>query len=186
MTNKSFVNNLKKGGLVVVKTAEDGVKKGFTFRLTGTSDSGEKVDLTAKTDKTGKATFKDVPIGSGYVLSEINTPGHYVVPADQKVDIEWNKVISASVTNSLKKGSLTVTKTAEDGLKQGFTFRLTGTSDSGQKIDLTAVTGEDGRAVFQNVPIGSNYVLSEVNTPDYYIVPANQTAAIEWKSSGTK
>ena len=186
VTSKSFTNNLKKGSLTVTKTAEDGLKEGFTFRLTGTSDSGKKVDLTAKTNSSGKATFTNVPIGSGYVLSEINTPGHYVVPADQKVDIEWNKVISASVTNSLKKGSLTVTKTAEDGLKQGFTFRLTGTSDSGQKIDLTAVTGEDGRAVFQNVPIGSNYVLSEVNTPDYYIVPANQTAAIEWNEVTNK
>ena len=69
MTNKSFVNNLKKGSLTVTKTAEDGLKEGFTFRLTGTSDSGKKVDLTAKTNSSGKATFTNVPIGSGYVLS---------------------------------------------------------------------------------------------------------------------
>ena len=182
----SFSNTLKKGSLTVVKTAEDGFKEGFTFRLTGTADSGEKIDLTAVTGKDGKAVFQNVPIGSGYVLSEEKTPDRYVVPEDQTADIEWNKVTNKEVYNALKDGQLIVTKTAEDGFKEGFTFRLTGTADSGEKIDLTAVTGKDGKAVFQNVPVGSGYVLSEENTPDRYVVPEDQTVDIEWNKVTNK
>ena len=182
----SFSNTLKKGSLTVTKTAEDGFKEGFTFHLTGTADSGEKIDLTAVTGKDGKAVFQNVPIGSGYVLSEKNTPDRYVVPEDQTVDIEWNKVTNKEVYNALKDGQLIVTKTAEDGFKEGFTFRLTGTADSGEKINLTAVTGKDGKAIFQNVPVGSGYALSEENTPDRYVVPEDQTVDIEWNKVTNK
>ena len=62
---------------------------------------------------------------------------------------------TATVTfnNKLKRGSLEVTKTSEDGLVEGMTFHLSGTSLSGQPVDEYAVTDGNGVARFENVSI---------------------------------
>ena len=60
------------------------------------------------------------------------------------------------------------------------TFHLYGTSLSGQPVDEYAVTDGNGVAHFENVLIGSGYVLEEVDTPIRYVVPDSQTATIEW------
>ena len=85
------------------KTSEDGFVEDMRFRLTGTSDSGIKVDETVYTDANGVALFEDILIGKDYVLTEEKTPTRYVVPAKQTVDIAWNTVTGASVENILKK-----------------------------------------------------------------------------------
>ncbi len=66
---------------------------------------------------------------------------------------------TAAVTfhNTLKKGSLKVTKTSEDGLTEGMKFRLSGTSLSGLKVDEYAVTDSSGIAVFEDIPISGRY-----------------------------
>ena len=40
--------------------------------------------------------------------------------------------------------------------------------------------GADGKAYFKNILIGTGYTLEEVGTPDRYVVPEKQTAAVEW------
>ena len=91
---------------------------------------------------------------------------------------------NASVTfnNVLKRGSLQVTKDSEDGLVEGVQFKLSGTSLSGLPVEQYAVTNANGVATFEDVLISGHapYVLEEVNTAERYIVPENQTAAIEW------
>ena len=116
----TFNNVLKRGGLKVTKTAEDGLTEGMKFRLYGTSLAGIAVDEYAVTDKNGVAEFKDVLIGSGYTLEEIDTPTRYVVPDKQTAAVEWNKVTEKSFDNVLKKFNVTVTKSdSEKGLPQG-------------------------------------------------------------------
>ena len=88
----TFNNVLKRGELTVTKTSEDGLNEGVKFHLSGTSLSGLPVDEYAVTDSTGKAYFRDVLIGSGYVLSEVDTAIRYVVPDNQEAAVEWNKV----------------------------------------------------------------------------------------------
>ena len=82
----------------------------------------------------------------------------------------------------LKRGSLEVVKTAEDGLNEGVKFHLTGTSLAGLSVDEYAVTGSNGKAVFSNVLIGTDYILSEVDTGIRYVVPEDQTTAVEWNT----
>ncbi len=176
----AFNNRLKRGGLTVTKTAEDGLSKGMKFHLSGTSLSGFPVDEYAVVGSDGKARFQGVLIGSGYTLEEVDTPDRYIVPADQIADIEWNKVTNKSFDNDLKRGDLTVTKTAEDGLSKGMKFHLSGTSLSGIAVDEYATVGSDGKAYFHDILIGSGYTLEEVDTPDRYVVPEKQTADIEW------
>ena len=60
------------------------------------------------------------------------------------------------------------------------TFHLSGTSLSGLPVDEYAVTDSTGVARFENVLIGTGYVLEEADTPIRYVVPDSQTAVIEW------
>lgn len=117
-----FNNVLKRGTLSVSKTSEDGFTEGMKFRLFGTSASGTSVDLYAVTDSNGIATFEDVLIAgvSGYTLEEVDTAIRYVIPEDQNVTVAWNEVTSGTVSNILKKFSVTVYKSdAETGSSQG-------------------------------------------------------------------
>ena len=115
-----------------------------------------------------------------YTLSEVNVEARYEVPASQSVAVEWNKVTEASVYNKLKRGDLEITKDSEDGMVEGVKFRLTGTSLSGEKIDMTATTDKNGIARFEDILITghSTYTVTEVDTKAYYITPAAQSVSI--------
>lgn len=176
----TFNNKLRRGDLTVTKTAEDGLSQGMKFHLYGTSLSGLKIDEYAIVGADGKAHFQGVLIGKGYTLEEVDTPDRYIVPEKQTADIEWNKVTNKNFDNKLKRGDLIVTKTAEDGLTEGLRFHLYGTSDSGIAVDEYAAVESDGKAYFKDILMGTGYVLEEVDTPYRYVIPAKQTAAIEW------
>ena len=110
----TFSNVLKRGDLTVNKIAEDGLHEGSKFRLYGTADCGLAVNEYAVVDSTGKAYFRDVLIGSGYVLEEVDTAVRYVIPDALTVNIEWNKVTETSVDNILKKWRAEVMKVDRD------------------------------------------------------------------------
>lgn len=182
----TFNNTLRRGDLKVTKTAEDGLVDGVKFHLYGTSYCGLPVDEYAVTNARGVAVFDDVLIGTGYTLEEVGTPDRYIVPDNQTAVIEWNKVTNKSFDNELKRGDLKVTKTAEDGLNEGLKFHLYGTSYSGIPVDEYAVTDASGIATFKDILIGTGYTLEEVDTPIRYVVPNDQTAAIEWNKVTNK
>ena len=96
----SFNNVLRRGDLTVTKTSEDGLNQGVKFHLFGTSLSGLPVDEFAVTDENGVATFKDVLIGTGYTLEEMDAAIRYVIPDSQSAAVEWN-----SVTNEAEFGA---------------------------------------------------------------------------------
>lgn len=176
----SFSNVLKRGSLTVSKTSEDGLNQGVKFHLYGTSLSGADINEYAVTDNSGVAHFNNIPISSSYTVEEVETAIRYVVPDKQTVAIEWNKVNNIGFNNVLKRGSLTITKTSEDGLNKDIKFHLYGTSLSGIIVDEYAVTDDNGIAHFNNILIGSNYTVEEVDTAFKYIIPDKQFANIEW------
>lgn len=73
-----------------------------------------------------------------------------------------------------------VTKTSEDGFNEGIKFHLYGTSHSRLAVDEYAVTDKNGVATFNDVLMGSNYTLEEVDTDSKYVIPESQSANIEW------
>lgn len=182
VTNRTFHNTLKKGSLRILKESEDGLVSGMKFRLTGTSLSGQKIDMTAVTDSSGIAVFENVLISGNipYVVEEVDTAERYIVSNDQEAPIEWNKVTQRTFENKLKRGDLKVLKESEDGLVEGLKFRLTGTSFSGIKVDEYAITDGSGIAYFDNILMGTGYLLQEVNTPVKYVVPDSLNVDIEW------
>lgn len=169
----TFNNVLKRGGLKVTKTAEDGLTEGMKFRLYGTSLAGIAVDEYAVTDKNGVAEFKDVLIGSGYTLEEVGTPERYVVPEKQTAAVEWNKVTSKSFDNVLKKFSVTVTKSdSEKGLPQGdasLAGAKYGIYKGNQLID-TYTTDANGQFTTKYYICGDDWSLKEISPSEGYLL----------------
>lgn len=62
----------------------------------------------------------------------------------------------------------------------GMAFRLKGTSLSGATINLTAKTDHTGVAVFEDVLIGTGYVLTEENVAMRYALPEAQNVDVKW------
>lgn len=100
----------------------------------------------------------------------------------QTITLIGGKTTTVNFNNTLKRGSLEVVKTSEDSLVEGVTFHLYGTSLSGLPVDEYAVTDAEGVAKFENILISGNtpYVLEEVDTAIRYVIPASQTAPVEW------
>ncbi len=177
--NNWFSNDLKRGNADVIKTSEDGVVEGVSFRLFGTSDSGTEIDMTAKTDSSGKATFSNVLIGT-YTVEELNVANIYVAPKSQTVVVNSGQTATLTFNNALKKGNVRIVKTSDDGLVENVGFRLTGKSDSGITVDTTAVTDSNGVAEFKNILIGSNYTVTEIDTGEQYVIPSPININVEW------
>lgn len=169
----TFNNVLKRGGLKVTKTAEDGLTEGMKFRLYGTSLSGIEVNEYAVTDKNGVATFKDVLIGTGYTIEEVDTPTRYVVPEKQTAAIEWNKVTEKSFDNILKKFNVTVTKSdSEKGLPQGdasLAGAKYGIYKGNQLID-TYTTDANGQFTTKYYICGDDWSLKEISPSEGYLL----------------
>ena len=164
------------GTIALKKTSEDGVVAGISFVIKGEKNFNK----TVTTDENGNITVEGLFPGT-YTVTE-QSIDKYEPQETQTITLIGGKTTTVNFNNTLKRGSLKVVKTSEDSLVEGVTFHLYGTSLSGLAVDEYAVTDADGVARFENVLISGNtpYVLEEVDTAVRYVVPASQTAPIEW------
>ena len=173
----------------VIKTDEQGnVLPGAEFTL---YDKNGEVISTQTTDSKGEAVFGGFTRAAEYTLKETKAPEGYVASeqtwtvtvklkdGDPTIQISqdgsfWNKVynwvvstdpegvdVVLTVTNKLKTGSLTVTKTVENNKKLGpeaeeYSFSLT---IDGQTQSFTLKDGES--KTFNDLPYGTKYTLLE-------------------------
>ena len=149
------------------------MNEGVNFHLFGTSLSGLAVDEYAVTDSSGKAYFRDVLIGTGYTLEEVDTAIRYVVPENQTAAVEWNTVTEKSFTNILKKWNVTVTKSdAETGLPQGdasLAGAVYGIYKGEQLID-TYTTDANGQFTTKYYVCGDDWSVREVAPGEGYLL----------------
>ena len=177
---KGYLNiKVSYGSTKIVKTSEDGKVEGITFTVTGNG-----VNQTVQTGPNGEIQIDNLTPGV-YTVAE-QSYDKYEPQEVRRVTVVSGQVATVNFNNVLKRGDLTVTKTSEDGLNEGVTFRLSGTSLSGLAVDEYAVTDSSGVARFDDVLIGTGYVLEEVDTAIRYVVPENQTAAVEWNTVTNK
>ena len=176
VTTVNFNNTLKRGTLIVTKASEDGLNEGVKFYLYGTSLSGLAVDEYAVTDSSGKAYFRDVLIGTGYTLEEVDTAIRYVVPENQTAAVEWNTVTEKSFTNILKKWNVTVTKSdAETGLPQGdasLAGAVYGIYKGEQLID-TYTTDANGQFTTKYYVCGDDWTIREITPSEGYLLDSS-------------
>ena len=164
---------VKTGGMKLVKTSEDGKVEGISFTI-----SGEGYHETKTTNSAGEIDISDLNPGV-YTVTE-QSIDRYEPQQSQRVTIVSGQTATVHFNNTLKRGDLEVTKTSEDGLVEGTTFHLYGTSLSGLEVDEYAVADSAGVARFEDVLIGTGYVLEEVDVDIRYVVPEAQSATIEW------
>ncbi len=173
------VNELIPGSAKIVKVSEDGKVDGITFRI-----QGNGIDKTVKTANGGVIQVDNLKPGV-YTVTETEYD-KYIPQEVRRVTVVSGQVSTVNFSNKLRRGDLTVKKTAEDGLTEGMKFRLYGTSLSGIEVNEYAVTDKNGIAKFKDVLIGTGYTLEEVDTPTRYVVPDKQTAAVEWNKVTNK
>lgn len=178
-------NKLKKGHVEILKSdAESGIDlSGAEFTVY--DYDGEEVAVIGPTNKDGYAKSGEIIYGS-YIVKETKVPVNYQPDGDAEwhITIDDNSpLITLDIANLRQYGSVKVIKTAEDGLVNGLKFKLTGTSVYGEEVSMTATTNAAGVAVFERVPIGIDYTLSEVSTPDRYVIPEVQNITVEWNKA---
>lgn len=173
---KAYLNvKIPYGHIQIVKTSEDGVVAGLKFQVTGNG-----IDQTVVTGEDGTIKIENLNPGT-YTVTEL-TEERYETQKAQTVKVTGGETAKVEFSNILKRGDLKVTKSSEDGLVEGVKFHLYGTSLSGAAVDEYAVTDESGVATFSKILVSGDkpYTLEEVDTAARYVVPADQTVAINW------
>ena len=177
---KGYLNiKVSYGSAKIIKTSEDGKVEGISFTITGNG-----VNKTVTTGAGGVIQIDNLAPGV-YTVTE-QSYDKYEPQEVRRVTVVSGQVATVNFNNTLKRGTLIVTKTSEDGLNEGVKFYLYGTSLSGLAVDEYAVTENTGKAVFSDVLIGTGYTLEEVDTAIRYVVPEQQTAAVEWNAVTNK
>ena len=160
---------------LIKKTSEDGVVSGIKFNI-----SGNGVNQTVVTKADGTVDISLMP--GVYTVTE-QPIDRYEPQNVQRITIVSGHTSTVTFSNTLKRGSLEIIKSSEDNLVEGVKFHLYGTSLSGLSVDEYAVTDANGVARFENVLISGTtpYTVEEIDTAVRYVVPASQTAPIEWE-----
>lgn len=181
-TNMDIYNTEKTGMIEISKTTEGMTDlEGIEFILSGTSDSGREIRLTAVTDKDGKAEFKSIPIGTYTITeNEKTVPYAYLTAEPQEVSVFYAETTTVKISNEEKTGEIHIQKRTEGMTDlEGIEFILSGTSDSGREIRLTAVTDKDGKAAFTGIPIGTYTIAENGDTvPTGYLAADSQTVQV--------
>ena len=161
-----------------------GMVQNAKFRLSGTSDYGNEYLMYAKSNEIGRVDFENVELGT-YEFAEIEAPDGYIQKKDPwkvKVDERGVAVIYDGDTEETtnKAGYYTLinepyhsvrfvkSSTYGDNIYlEGAEFSLTGISDYGTNVDMTAVSGkaeDGGLVVFTGLEPGT-YTLKETKAP---------------------
>lgn len=148
-------------------------------------DENERQITTGITDENGIATFS---LGYGkYFYHEIAAPEEYIID-DTLYPFEITEEgvsVYAEMTNSLKEGSIKVTKSTTGNLNvKDIGFIVKGISDTNSDIERELFTDENGEALFENLPIGKYTVTEDDSTvPAAYLVADEQTVTVEYNTT---
>ena len=140
----------------------NGVLSHFTFSASGVnfSRSGNTLYISVPTANADAIKGQTITGISDQKLMSTSNPTIWENPTYQTVLTSGgadylHAYISLTWADAPKTGDLVVSKAVNYGSWSGFTFRLHGTSDKGNPVDVTATTGSDGKAYFKDIEIGT-------------------------------
>lgn len=171
VVKRGVINKRITGNLNVIKVDDNNTPiKGVKFEIYDANKN--KVD-TITTDENGKATSKDLQIGT-YTYKEVGVPKGYVIDENEYEFAVTSKEtkIEKTVVNNRAKGALKIIK-LEKGTKtpiEGVTFEIL---DENKNVVDTIVTNKDGIAEKQDLIVGK-YYYREISAPDKYIVDSKE------------
>ena len=183
-TEVTFTNRPAESSILIVKDSEDGIIEGVKFQISGTLASGSSFNYVGTTDANGELYVaydeQDRKVIAGtYTITELDVSGQYIAPQSQTIvitpaDAQNGKTIPVRFTNSLKPVPITISKTSEDGIVEGISFKLYGYTKSGEYIDKTFATNANGVISTSLAP--GKYTVVELALADgRYVTNAPQT-----------
>ncbi|MCO5394372.1 SpaA isopeptide-forming pilin-related protein [Enterococcus faecalis] len=165
-------NIAQKGSIKIVKQDKDSKKRltGAEFQWKDTV-TGKTGIVTVGTD--GTVTIPNLSVNRTYELTETKAPVGYVLDKTvHKVTLttaQANKVVTVTIDNIAKKGSLAIIKVDKDSGKRlagaQFRWRDTVTGKVG-----TVVADKNGQALITNLPVNRVYEITEIKAPNGYIL----------------
>ena len=169
----SFFMNIKTetyGTAKIVKTSEDGIVSGISFRISGTDILGNEVNETVTTGDNGQVEKKFLP--GTYLVTEIPVD-RYVTPSAQYIPIESGQTSSVHFSNILKKFRVHVVKSdADTGTAQGdatLAGATYGIYCGGELVD-TYTTGPDGSFMTRYYVCGDSWTVREIEPSTGYLL----------------
>ena len=171
----------------VTLTDTNGVLNDFNFSMSGVTFEKNGNTLTAYTTQvisnaSTSASTKAIPVSINNCAVDflVNSGGAQPV-VTYNYDGTSDPVNAYFRLKTAAVGELTVQKASDDGVKQGFQFKVT--SDAG--YNTTVTTDSSGKATLSSLPIYQsdgttkiNYTVSEINVPGRYTVPGSQTVQL--------
>lgn len=149
----------------IVKTSEDGVVEGFSFRITGSG-----VDQTVTTGADGRVELDLLP--GTYLVTE-QPIDRYVTPAAQYITIESGQTSTVHFSNILKKFRVKLQKSdADTGTAQGnasLAGAQYGLYKGGELVD-TFTTGPDGGFLTGYYVCGDDWTIREISPSTGYLL----------------
>ena len=161
ITSIKFENEKKKGQIKIIKTDGETTYplKDITFEIL--NSKGEVVD-TVVTDENGEAVTKRLAIDEVYTVKETKTQKGYVLTENaQTITLKENEISELKFDNYKGRGKIEIIKTSSDGKVEGFSFKVYGTSYTGEYFESVFKTDENGRILIENILEG-NYTIEEV------------------------
>ena len=158
------------GTAKIVKTSEDGIVSGISFRISGTDILGNEVNETVTTGDNGQVEKKFLP--GTYLVKELPVD-RYVTPSAQYITIESGQTSSVHFSNILKKFRVHVVKSdADTGTAQGdatLAGATYGIYCGGELVD-TYTTGPDGSFMTRYYVCGDSWTIREIDPSTGYLL----------------
>lgn len=170
VTTFNFINARGTGLGEIVKTNVLGDPlEGAVFSITGTSSTGETVNMTGlTTDATGKIVTPTALLEGTYTVTETAAPAGYALAEPQEITIKNGETVSITIVDELTTGNLVIKKVdiANGDVLAGAEFSIVGTDILGVEVNLTAVSGVDGTISTDLAP--GTYTVTETKAPAGY------------------
>ena len=171
------VNAPAVGDLELTKTSEDGIVSGIAFTVTGPNN----YKATVTTNIWGKWKLTGLKPGIYTVIETV--PDRYIPQTAKIVTVTAGRTAAVSFHNTLKRGSIQVSKVNHSGnALSGAEFLLEASKDNGATWNPVTsaecssaglangrlITGSDGIAKFENLPAipTMRYRLTETKAPE--------------------
>ena len=169
---KKTVKNERVRGFIEITKVDDSNNpiKGVKFEIL---DANHKKVDTITTDSNGKATSKELLIGT-YYYKEVEAPKEYVMDTNEyEFEItSTNTQVLKTVENKKSTASLRIVKLDKETKLpiEGVTFEVL---DANKQVVDTIVTNKDGIAESKALVLGK-YYYREISAPDKYIVDSKE------------
>ncbi|MGY3724888.1 LPXTG-motif cell wall anchor domain-containing protein/pilin isopeptide linkage domain-containing protein [Granulicatella balaenopterae] len=164
-------SQLKKGTIAFKKVTkfilpgQEGLSFEFSKPLKGVEFALQQDGVNkyfATSDGEGMVVFRDIPYGEYQLVETKPLEGYLPLEEPKTVTINQNNQVIdlGEIVNIMKKGKLIIHKVDADDHNttiKGVVFELSSTKE-GSSYAKTAVTYENGEAVFENIPFGEYQV----------------------------